>query len=398
MKNQSVTLNKPEQEHYQTELRTSSLVRLSYKTQCRKSKLTPDKLYALCKLTWQKGSKVSALWILWDKKHKPPKYISDISPEEFPKTVYEIIQYDIGIVNYYAAYRNSSLPWIRKNFKKLAPLVKRAAELKNDDDARELAEMITKLPGIPKPNKKDVKMSPASLLTPLFGCLDPRHRFPLVNKARHVVILHRKLGITNYSLEDQFNTLVRLIGQFGIKDALMLDVASNKISKVIKSKPNNYIKVKTKFANRTLDEKDDSDVEIILKSRSKIAVRLHNSMTNILTKLCKRVGYEVLEGSDPYKFDALIKNYDGKGKDLLIEAKSNCQRAHLRLAVGQLLDYRRGLKRRAVTDLAILLPEKPDKESLKFLYDVGIRIIWFNDSKLNSVKSDMNLKITGMVV
>jgi hypothetical protein len=391
MKNQTIVLKGFKRIHYENELRTAALVKLSYRLRCQGRSLTPEKLYALCKLTWWKGDKLPSLWVLWDKRGVQPNDPTEFETKGFPTAVTDAIQADLGIVNYYAAYRNSTFLWIRRNFRSLAPLVHRAAVLENDNDARVLAETIAAMPGIPKPSRKGGRMSPSSLLTPLFGCLDPRHRFPLVNKARHVVNLHHKLGIAGFSLPDQFNTLIRLIGQYGIKNALMLDVASDQIARMTLPKAIDEITAQIKHANRLLDEKDDSDVEVILKTRSRKAVRLHNSMTNALTKTCSRAGFKILEGAEPYRFDALIKDYDGNGKDLLIEAKSSCDRPHLRLAVGQLLDYRRGLRRRAVTDLAILLPEKPDNESLHFLNDVGIHAVWFVDSKLKQISGNIDL-------
>ena len=117
--------------------------------------------------------------------------------------------------------------------------------------------------------------------------LPPRLRFPIVNKAEHVVRLHRKLGIISSSFPDKFNTLISLIRQFGIKDALMLDVTSSKLTTKMLKLPAKRNILQIKHANRPLNEKDDADVEVIIRDHSRKAIRLHNSMTNQLTRLCK---------------------------------------------------------------------------------------------------------------
>jgi hypothetical protein len=390
-KSSAIQLNQYENAHYQNELWTAGLVKECYSLRLKKKRMTPEKLHALCQLTWGKGNKLRPLWTLWEKSGEVP-ILSDYSKLKdygFPQKIVNYMQYDIGIVNFYAAYHNSSYIWIKRNFKTLSPMVHKAATLKNDDEARELIETIQKLPGIPKPIKRSSKISATSLLTPLFCCLDPRMRFPIINKAEHVINLHTKLGISGFTTIDKFNTLTRLIDQYGIKNAFMLDVASNKISRMRITGVVGEMVTMIKKSDKLLDEKDDSDINVIIKTRSRKAVRLHNSMTNKLVKLCVQFGYKVHEGIEPNKFDALIKNYDGNGKDLLVEAKSSINRSHLRLAVGQLFDYRRGLRRRVATDLAVLLPANPGNDNIAYLRDVGVYILWFNNLKLNKILGDL---------
>jgi hypothetical protein len=392
-------LTEEEREHRLHGFRTANLVKACYEAKCRDNQLTPEKMHALCQLTWWgihwQSTKLPALWTLWGKRGKPP-YTDDaheLKSSGFPPSILKLAASETGIVNFYRVYRNSSLKWIRKNFRSLAPLVHKAAHLRDDDEARELAEAVDELPRIPKPSRKPGKMSPASLLTPLFGCLDPRSKFPLVNKNENVVSLLRKLGITSFSLLDQFNTLLRLIGQYGIRDAFMLDAVSKRLSRKALHKADDSIASLEKKADRTLDQKDDADVSVIIRTRSRKAVRLHNSMTNRLTRLCNRAHLRIYEGVEPYRYDALVKNYDGSGKDLLIEAKNSSHRSQLRLAVGQLLDYRRGLRRRAVTDLAVLLPEKPSRDSFSFLADVGVHVLWFTDGKLTTIEGNIEFEL-----
>ncbi len=60
--------------------------------------------------------------------------------------------------------------------------------------------------------------------------------------------------------------------------------------------------------------------------------------------------------------------------DLLIEAKADTSRNHLRQAVGQLIDYRRYLSPRP--SLAILLPGRPNDDLMQLPHQAGIGLIW----------------------
>lgn len=368
--------------HYELEQRTANLIKECYKLQCTGNKLTPEKIHALCQLTWWTGDKIKPLKILWNIFDKIYLDLEDL--KEIPQDIKELIKNDVGFVKFYNAWRNSSLEWIRENFTLLSSLVNKAAKTETDEDARFIIREIEKLPKIPKPKKKEQKISPINLLSPLFACLDPRNRFPIINKNDDVIKLHNRLRINSESLENKFNTLIGLIGQFGIKDALMLDVVSGKLADMdIKQS----VSVKSSETEKHLSLKDDSDIKILTKSLSKKAKRIHNAITNaLIDKIKEKYKFKILEGPQNNKYDALIKNYDNNGRDLLIEVKSSSERAHLRLAVGQLLDYRRMLERRAVTDMSILLPEKPDEDGLNFLMDIGIIVMWFTDSSFKNIE------------
>ncbi len=62
---------------------------------------------------------------------------------------------------------------------------------------------------------------------------------------------------------------------------------------------------------------------------------------------------------------------------LLIEAKGAVRREHIRLAVGQLIDYRRYLD--PAPGLAVLLPQKPPGDLLGLPLSVGIDVIWADE-------------------
>ncbi|MGB7581710.1 MAG: hypothetical protein WBL85_04595, partial [Sedimentisphaerales bacterium] len=61
----------------------------------------------------------------------------------------------------------------------------------------------------------------------------------------------------------------------------------------------------------------------------------------------------------------------------LIEAKSSARREHIRMAVGQLLDYAfQGKEKFGEPHKAILLPKKPNPNIEKWLLSLKISIIW----------------------
>jgi hypothetical protein len=388
-------LNKAKQDHYDGEKDTAALVKFCYQSECAGDKLTPKKLYALCKLTWydtifftRAERKYESLWAIWDKNDDLPsiKEAEELSKYGFPTTLIALAKKDTGIVRLYGAFRNSSYIWIEKHFNLITPLVQHAATLKSDNSARKLVQQINGLPGIPKPSGRGGKLSPSSLLTPVFACLDPRGRFPIINKNDNVIKLHKKLDITYSSLADKFDALIAQIGKHGIKDALMLDVCSSDLADQLLKKVRQRRNPKSAHGPGPLTVKGENDVTVLIKQRTRKARRLHNMMTNCLRKHCDKAGVEVSQ----QRYDAFISNYK-KGRDLLIEAKSSIDRPPLRLAVGQLFDYQRGLPRRAVTDLAVLLPSKPSSDSISYLSDVGIYALWFRDAKFDKLGGNIDL-------
>ena len=63
---------------------------------------------------------------------------------------------------------------------------------------------------------------------------------------------------------------------------------------------------------------------------------------------------------------------------LLIEAKSSSSRTYIRLAIGQLFDYRRHINPHP-EKLAILVPTEPQEDLLNLLSDLEISLIYRKD-------------------
>ncbi|MFI5955528.1 hypothetical protein [Cryptosporangium sp. NPDC051539] len=93
-------------------------------------------------------------------------------------------------------------------------------------------------------------------------------------------------------------------------------------------------------------------------------------------------GIEIPVGGSTLRVDL----YD-QASSLLIEVKAKPDRFHLRLAVGQLFDYRRYLKRSDIdANLAVLVPEPPSADLMDLLNSANIGAIWptadsFSDSE-----------------
>ena len=81
------------------------------------------------------------------------------------------------------------------------------------------------------------------------------------------------------------------------------------------------------------------------------------------------------------RYDVLVLNYDGKGRDLLIEAKPDPDRGSIRVAIGQLFDYCRFVPHPAATDIAILTISEPTASYLDLMHDHQITALWFIGDK-----------------
>jgi hypothetical protein len=68
---------------------------------------------------------------------------------------------------------------------------------------------------------------------------------------------------------------------------------------------------------------------------------------------------------------------------LLLEAKGSVDRMSIRMAIGQLMDYRRFAKRKCLC--AVLLPSRPRADLLKLLSYAGIGLYYPNAEKFDAV-------------
>jgi hypothetical protein len=124
-----------------------------------------------------------------------------------------------------------------------------------------------------------------------------------------------------------------------------------------------------------LREYDESERVAVQESRT---VLYRNRDRKITNALCAQfISLRPIQGQRKNEYDVLLRNYDQAGRDLLIEVKPDPDRGSLRIAIGQLYDYRRFLRNAAATDLAVLTIGKPNRSYLDLLLALGITSVWF---------------------
>ncbi|GGA29061.1 hypothetical protein [Dyella nitratireducens] len=330
------------------------------------------------------------------------------SPEQAAKTVSKVlgvkstwISADTGFSNFYNAYRNSSLPWVKQHRAKIERLVRDARTLNIDVQARALVEIIERMPGVPKPNPEDPSIHAEQLLTPLLFALDPRLRFPVINGRKPIKDLLRMRGVSKASLAIRFDTMVELIGTNGWKDAAELDSSLNEDADIAvlatSGQAATLVKVSQPLTPKPTDGKDlkvkdEADQTAISAERTDTKRRLHNKMTNRLLELFG-TNYLCKEGcTQDALYDAMVVAYgedeDGYPDDLLIEVKSCSEEAHVRMAIGQLYAYGHRLRPKGEFTSAVLLPDEPGEQVKSLLKSRGFGCLWYIDNKLSAIKTN----------
>ena len=382
---------------YQTERNTEALIKAVVAAR-PVAGLSGEDIWCLIRFTWitagSGGShwqqlKVPAIAHLFKKPVNIGKDLaSTIASMALPAAIAPAASKQTGMVNAYRAYRNSLLPWCNANKGVLQTLLATAQDLGANDQARfDLAKKIDALPPIPTPNGLR-HMAGANLITPVIACLDPKRKFPIVNGEAGVKRRLDKLGLTNRSLEDKVRGLIGLIGQFGISDAFALDVMNDEqIDKITKHRPKAPKAGPVGSKGSALSHFDEAERKAVLMARTLLYRQRHNTMTNALSTLLPALTMTQGERQE-CRFDVLISNYDAGGRDLLIEAKPDPDRGSLRIAIGQLLDYRRFLPHQAGTDLAVLTITPPPKDYIELLQDLQVTVLWFTDSGCSALAGD----------
>ena len=135
-------------------------------------------------------------------------------------------------------------------------------------------------------------------------------------------------------------------------------------------------------SEKSLQLKDEADIQIIQNAGRQTQRRKHNELTNALQRALGN--YTLVEGVNAdCMFDVLVKSYDGRGNDLLIEAKNSAESANVRMAVGQLYHYWFGLGNDVEeTHMAVLVPDKPSDDIIQFLHTMKIGLFWFQSGQL----------------
>lgn len=384
----AIVLNSEQRKWLQRERDTWKMIRACFESYIYRKETQADKLRALCSLTWiTKGGdntrKVTlpALCTLTGKRLADcalANLSGNLAKAKVAVRIVKAANNPTGFVNFYNAYRNSCVHWFGHRTKEIYDLFERAYVLKSDEDAKAIYSEIAKLDRVGHGGGSG-GLRPENLLTPVIACLDPRKRCPVINGREEVRDKLEAIGVAKSKLPDQFWAFVKLIYQAGVTDAFMLDIISpQQLSEFSKSAQSKKRQVELPMKEKQLTELDENEVEVLKKASRSSFIMRHNSMTNRLRSCCESSGKLVYRGSTKECcFDALVEDYDGEGRDLLIEAKSSTEAAFCRMAVGQLLDYRRQLRESATTDLAVLFSGPPGKHVRDFLGHIGIKVLWF---------------------
>jgi hypothetical protein len=363
------------------------------------AKLSGDDIWNLIRLTWINAFqnepvdnhwmylKVPALAALFSADEPALDSIeSAIGAMSLPLAVAQAAVAPTGMTNFYTAYRYSCRPWCQKNQGALREIIQRAMELgSNDQERLDLAIAIEALGRIPSPNKKR-KMEAVAAVTPVVAGLDRSCRFPIINGQASVQSLLHRLQLEYSGLESQVKGFINLIGQFGISDALMIDVLANKLTAhswklAVPGEQHDSVH---DDEGSELQDFDEAERAATITSGTIQYRSRHNKITNQIRKLLP--SFVLKRGKTPEcMYDVLVKNYDGKGRDLLVEAKPDPDCGAVRIAIGQLLDYRRHLPHRAGTDLGFLTITKPKQTYIDLLLDLQISAVWFTDESCESL-------------
>ncbi len=384
---------------YETEIFTAILIR-AVAAELTLSDLSENDLWYLFQLTWITKTKDGDTKAHWKRLKIPAlghlfktnNVVADtldqsLAAMALPTQVAIAAARQTGFVNAYRAYRNSLMGWCRKNRSLLCDSITTAYNFGPNDAQRfALASKIAKFPPVPTPNKAHT-MAAGNLLTPLIACLDPKQRFPIVNGEKGVQAKLKKLRLAHHGLEDQVEGFVGLIGKFGIVDAFALDTASEDQFDRIAARQKKSTAKSSIGLSAPLHELDEDERKATQNAGETTYRNRHNKMTTRLIGLFPHL--ELRAGNSPdCRYDALVINYDGKGRDLLIEAKPDPDRGSIRVAMGQLLDYCRFVPHPAATDLAILTITTPTASYIDLMHDHQITTLWFNDEKCGKLMGD----------
>ena len=163
------------------------------------------------------------------------------------------------------------------------------------------------------------------------------------------------------------------------------EISERKVLSLTQTEPGKLGPTKTQEGRMSLPSFDEAERVAVMKAQTVIYRNRHNKMTNALKRLW--TGHKLRCGSLPdCRYDVLIENYDDRGRDLLIEAKPDPEKGAIRIALGQLFDYRRFLTHRVRTDLCVLTISRPPRLYINLLLDLHISPLWFQNESCESLR------------
>jgi hypothetical protein len=375
------------QQHWiASERRTANFIRALWKASGQEQRKDPTFLCLLVQLGWNNGQAKTDSRPWRNRKIADYLHIPHGSDRQLAEALHSkfislttlqcraMLKDQTGITGYHTAFRPATLKFVTEHSESIALAFKQVSTTSKNvyEKVSCVAELIDNLGAF---HVADKSIDPFKGLTPVLSCLDPQHRFPIMNKLNRPLLKY--IGMNTD--KDGIVALSKLIGPiYKISDARELDVYTSSI-KFPRRPKITTLHTKDGFPEIGLKSEINGIAHIAAKKAT--ITKLHNQLINRLNEylLWRHITAKESE------FDAFIIGWSGR-RDLLIEAKTASEgtsgRTQIRQAIGQLYDYRFRLKRNNPIDLAILLPEEPNSDIKGLLYSLGIELLWFNGKKL----------------
>lgn len=378
--------------------RTATLVKASWKAIARK-RWGPEEVEGLMRLTWVKSGTQSeynnprrTTWLAFQKlfgasvseQVRWPVTADYLESVGVPRSIARLATDEVGIVGLRPSWWPEVEPWIRRNWRSVRGIVVDAAVLPAGDLPRvRLAERIGRLPKIPLSGDESRGAHPREVLTPLIACLDRGNRFPIVNYARRNFL--KALQIGDWEFHDQVKALLALVPW----RAVQLDSGVDVDDWTLDSNPKWCEEARSRirratsgFRRANLQRLADETIEVRTSSQRRSYRSAHRRLTNALQELLGDRAKRPWK-SDP-QFDVLVHPEKPGGFYVLIEVKPDlANRESLRLAIGQLFEYRHELDKHAQKNLklAVVCGPRPPDSALELLIALGIDVAWFVDEE-----------------
>ena len=133
------------------------------------------------------------------------------------------------------------------------------------------------------------------------------------------------------------------------------------------------------------------NVEAFLQTPSaepREADRRESKLVSDFRAFCKLNSMQLVRQSiAPPGEQSLFTDLFDKTRNLLIEAKGSVTRDSIRLAIGQLLDYRRFFN--PTPDLAVLVPARPREDLIALLHSLQIAVIFRHEESFEELSASV---------
>jgi hypothetical protein len=195
----------------------------------------------------------------------------------------------------------------------------------------------------------------------------PPSNVPLIAAVRHIRALAQLHPHTDEAHRDVCQWIERRLKKIRAAGAVAGDAANGRRSSRALRVPSGDVAVVSSTQNYQLD----------YTLRSKAQVRKAQKLEALLLNRYKK-WLEIQDRKlDSVRYGGLQCDGYEEARQNLVEAKSSSSREHIRMGVGQLLDYAfQGKEKLGEPNKALLLPAKPSPDVERWLGAVGINLIW----------------------